>query len=317
MKYLGLILLLLVPSVAQAKPMSGGAPSPVVACTASPPSPASLVGITTLIMCDSFTDNTKVDVNNTQAAGFDWYPASAGTFYAITPAANITTDGTGMQILGSGGTFGDNSSGKTMQTLGRSASGPHYVGASVSGSYYAEIDMKFNPVTPVNQQAGNSPAFWDQEYTHYLAQSGYPVTPPSTYVELDIGEYVPTGVGTGYMNSQFHRWSWNGGTPTLTCSNTNTNQPSLTYSNYNTYAIMVLTAADNGGTGLVKWYINNSLVNSCSYTQSGAVSCTGGGTSSCGAGTLYELDTQSTVIMLGAGYPPWGETVRNFHVWHK
>lgn len=301
--------------------MSGGASSGMSAipCTATPPSQASSFGIVNIKFCDTFQDLTSIDVNNSGASGYDWYPAPPLNAYVITPPKNITTDGTGMELLGGGGTYGDNSSGKTLQTVGRKTTSPYYVGVPISGSYYAEVEFKFDSTTPGNQTSGNAPAWWDNDYIHYLRGNSYPVSFPTSYVELDMVECLPGSPGAACgMNTQFHHWVWNDTTKSgsTDCSSNNMWTISPTVSNYNKYGVMVVTSADNGGTGLIRFYLNNNQYAQCTYTAGGTPNCTNG-QQSCPTGALMELDTQQTTIMFGDGYYPWQESARNFHVWTK
>ena len=313
-KLLALILLCLTVSPSFAK--NGGA---LYSCSAIAPTQATSAGVTVLKRCDAFTTNQQIDVNNTQQNGFDWYPQSITTAYLPTPVAALMHDGTGTNILGDGGlTGGPTNTGKALQTMGHSSAASGYTGTPVTGSFYAEIEMKFNPTQPPNQGGGNCPAFWNIGYEHYLYSSPQQFLYP--YVELDFFEYYTTN------NPRFNilEYTWNGGSPGITCDISY--QQSLAtlgnpvFSNYNTYGILFLTSSDNGGTGLLNFYLNNNLVNSCTYSASGSPTCTQTGGSGCPNGAISELDTEQFVFMIGTGYyspTPWPVQIRNFHLWQK
>lgn len=294
-----------------------GGPS-VPACTATPPSAASAKGLTNLVRCDAFSTNQQVDTLNSQNQGYDWYPQSPSTAYSTTPPAYQVNDGTGFSLLGSGGDkAGVLNSGKALQICGQSASPPYYVGTPVTGSFYAEIDMKFSSIQPASPE-GNGIAFWAAGLDHYLpgATNNPPYYP---HVELDFLEMFP-GNGAGQPaipRMNILEWPANG-VQTCTASNTNVSLSALgnpTFTNYNTVGFLFLKSSDNGGTGYFGFYFNNTLIRSCTYSATGTPSCSDGGVSSCTTGSLIEADTQRFEIMMGTGYYPWPVTMRNFHVW--
>jgi hypothetical protein len=302
----------------------GGGPVLPSGCASAPtpPAQATSAGLTIPTLCDSFSTNVNVDVNNTQAAGYDWYPAPVNVTRPITPSGNNLNDGTGIQLTGSG-TNGTGSNGQVIQTLGRSANTQKYVGPPTVGSFYAEVDMKYDPTTPAGQTGGNSPAFWLASNKKSVdstveVPAGLPADFP--YLELDIFEFFPEGMGSpGQPRMNGLEWLYNSGTPVTSCNMTAT--PSLatlgnpTFTNYNTYGMLFLASTDNGGTGSIKWYFNNNLIQSCTYSAAGTPSCTPTTASSCSTGAWMEMDTQPHSFIIGTGYPTWVNTVRNFHVW--
>lgn len=299
----------------------GGGPSPVIPCTASPPSQASSVGLTNLVGCDTFADMRNIDVYNTQQSGYHWYPGSAFNTRPLTPPGNFSTDGTGIGIQSGGAPTANN--GQVLQTAGRKSTSPNWVGTVYTGSFYVEIDMKFNPTLPSGQGGSNSPSFWLNSNTHN-AHSCDCVSTDYPYIEVDIDETIGAGNGEGGSTGPFmgvHEWFYNNGNGGQTLCGTNGYYPNPTIdaTTYNKAGFLFLASTDNGGTGLMKWYYNDVLQMTCTYSASGLPQCDRGGItgSGCAVGGWMEFDTQPHPFIIGGGYPPWTNTVRNFHVWQK
>jgi hypothetical protein len=312
--FFAVILFCLLSDVALAR-SNGGAPPP--SCTAMPPSQASAIGLTALVLCDTFATNHGIDVNGTFAPGFEFYPQNPYTSgFPKTPAAYMTNDGTGFSLLGCGGSAsGPTNSGKCLQSAGPNASPPYYVGTVYSGSFYAEIDMKIQSSTPSGQFTANSPAFWMNNVNRYTAEQQSIAAPSST--EIDIIEWIPNAtVGQpATFNSGLVHWH---NTATIDCATSpGVNAPSNS-AVYNTYGVLVQTSIDGGGTGTVQTYVNNNLSLNCTYNSGGLINCNSAGNLGCDAGAMSEMDSaQQTMFFLSTGYYPWPDEFRNFHVWQK
>jgi hypothetical protein len=281
----------------------GGAVVP--ACSASPPSQATTApaSYSKLVVCADLATMNAVDHADTARAGFTLYRAPVRTADPITPAANITHDGTGVAVVDP-----SSQSGKGLGLAGRSASSPYYVGTPISGGFYVELDMKFNPTPPGG--AGDWPAFWLANLGHWLAftcpSSGYP------YTELDMFEYYSGSIGNPALN--LSDWDCVGGVRTRVATTGNSwSAAGIDFSSYHTYGFLWVPAATNGGTGLYKAYLDNVLKASCSYSADAPPSCDTGKP----AGTYSSIETQgANVIVIGA-YDVAGNptTIRNLHVW--
>ena len=152
------------------------------------------------------------------------------------------------------------------------ASGQSFVGNYVQGSYYVEIDLKMNAISPSSNASW--PAWWqenlDVERTNGSDGAQFP------WIEFDMMECTTTSSGnpcSPQMN--IHEWVSNGGNPTIVGNTQFT--PSLgtvDWTTYHTLGFRLVKSTSNGGTGLIDFYFDNIDYDSCTYTSSAAV-CNG------------------------------------------
>lgn len=289
----------------------GALPAP---CAIATPAQATAAGLTKQIRCNTFSTNQKVDTNQTQSPGFDWYTASAQINNAASIPANFSNDGTGITEKSASSFNAVNS----FSTIGRQTTPPYWVGTQIRGSFYAQIDFKFSPILPTSSP-GNWPAWWTADSQHALNGALIPANFP--YAEFDILECFASGsAGSSCTpNQQIHIWKDVSGTNTNTCSSPfgATLPGGIDLTAYHTYGLKVLKSQDNGGTGAIEWWVDGTLERSCSYTAT-TQTCTAGGMSgsACVSSDLYDsLNQQDITFIISAGYPNWPVTARNFAVW--
>lgn len=308
------IALLFLPSLAYAR---GGAPISYTTCPTSSPTQAHSYNLDHLVKCDTFTNNLEVDLNNSQVPGFNWYTTVISG--EVMPASNIVSTGTYTTLLG---TPDNGFKGEALSIRGNTTAPPYTAGVPVVGSFYAEMDMAFNPVTPPGNVTGNSPAFWLSEA--YAKVNG--VIQPShfPFVEVDIMECLPNTPGLNCVpNFQFHIWRDVGGAFYDQCSSNGAYSTSgINFNNFNTYGLLFIASTDNAGTGILNYYINNVATVQCTYTSTD-ITCNNFGLASPGCttskadGDMLSMDVQNIAFTIGAGVKPWPENIRNFHVWQK
>jgi len=157
----------------------------------------------------------------------------------------------------------------------------------------------------------SSPVFWLTSY-HWLSPTPYYPT-----AEIDVVE------NTIYNNI----YQINSGNPVTGYGNSN-NQINIPgppdFTQYHTYGVLWVTAANNGGTGYVKFYFDNTLYTTVQYSQNGAPNpstCRNpvSGNVTCPNGTFYNIDSDKLFLLLSpANNNPNGNknaTFRNMHVW--
>lgn len=289
----------------------GGSGAPVP-CAATPPTQATIAGMTNLARCNTFGTNQNVDVNNTGAAGFNWYTQFPDTTYPATPASSYTNDGTGLSVI--------TSDSYSLTTLGYSSAAPYWVGTPLYGSYYTEVDRKWNVIQPPGGGGDtHHPTFWTTGGLYSLNGSIVNGPPSTPMVEVDVLECNEAGAGNDcYTNQSLHAWSDISGTLTAECNiSIGYGGSGINFANYNTYGLLYVTMADGGGTGSWTWYVNNVQTAQCTYTAS-TYACTAGSFigPNCSSAAWIAAETQATSFMLTSGYN-WPVTNRNFHVWQK
>lgn len=304
-------MLLATPALAKIGNLGNGNGLPP-ACAATPPAQASALGLTVIHACDTLTSNQAVDVTNTMNPGYDWYISSPVISQNILPAANVSNTSTNLYI-----TQAAAAPTQGLITNGRKLTAPYYTGAVVTGSFYVELDFAFNPITPVSSPS-EWPAWWASETLHNL--NGVLDATKYPFIELDFMECVPGSIGTNCnTNQQIHIWKKSGSSTVNPCTSASGSAlPGGTNrANFNTYGMLHLNASDNGGTGLLKWYVNNQQMQSCSYTST-TMTCSGqlnpfSGTDCVGT-ELYQMETQAMLFIITAGQS-WQVNAKNFHLW--
>ncbi len=306
MRYVLLLLVLLACAPLDSR-AEGGASIPP--CTATAPAQATAVGFTNLTFCDTLSTQQSIDINNTKVAGFKWYIQNYSEHSVFAPLSFLLNDGTGFWLAGQVG--GKSTVLNTAVQVGTSQA---YIGQVFSGGFYAEATRKLSPTSTTGE-----PSFWFQDIKTLLNYS----SPPDRYTEIDVFDWP---AGNGPDTSIF---DWAPGEEATTGYGNTNNHPSMgspTYSNYNTYGVLVVPSTQNAGTGYVKWYFNNTLVTTVTYSPTGVPNpstCTNPYTGSvtCPSGTYSNLDTENAMMMFGTdnggagGAALMEHTVKDVHVW--
>jgi Glycosyl hydrolases family 16 len=299
MRLLILLLIFLLPNLCEAR--GGGGTPPT--CTAATPAAATAVGYTNLVFCDTFATNQKIDVNNTQFPGYNWYvtdylPGQGGT---LNPN-QIFNDGTGNYLVLSGSSpFG-------IYSATGNGSNTGYVGNAWGGGFYAEIQMKWNSTT--GYCTTRWPVFWFRS-TDVFSNNVYPQE------EIDVFEFDACG------GPQVNIYDFSATSIGYGNSNNGPSIGSPDFTQYHTYGVLWVTAANNGGTGYVSFYFDGTLTNTVQYSQNSPPNpstCRNpfGGSVTCPNGTFYNFDSRKFFAILNTvnpGTAQYTAVFKNMHVW--
>jgi hypothetical protein len=320
-KYLRYFYVVLIFCLGCGDTLARGGAGTVTPCTATPPAQATAVGYTKLVACDTFATNQNIDVYNTSLPGFDWYAQQGIKGREVTPSKFINNDGTGVNLTG-------NNNNDTGIALSTAITNPNvsgaYIGHAWSGGFYAEVSLKLNPQSIATL---GWPVFWFLSVNALTSADGsmYPQGTVFPQAEIDVGEF-----DVGATPPLFNLYDETGNTSgTVTGYGNTNNTPSLgspTYSNYHTYGVLWVTAANNGGTGYVAFYFDNTLEETVTYSSSGAPSPTTcrnpySGSITCPTGAFSDLDSDTLYAMIDTDWAGTGgasvmkPVYKNFHIW--
>lgn len=267
------------------------------------PAPARAKGLTNRVF-NSVPTLANVDLNDTGSSSYVWFPRnkwplanSNGTAWAPINAAAATPSGYFSMVNGNLSISSDISGVAVgMATAASTGTGSTFVGQKFAGSMYVEVGMSFDPANSSGSQAseGAWPIWW---LPCYEFLNGGITT--ANFPELDGFEFFPTGTGSGEPLFTIHDWNTSNGTNNANFSNHGPTL-SLTYTNINFYGCRWIRAADNGGTGLIDWFVNGTNVVSVSYTAT--TGTTPALSPSNPNGSLFDMESASFVLFLGAGF---------------
>jgi hypothetical protein len=155
-----------------------------------------------LVFDDEFNSPNTIDINNTEAPGYNWYP---GNFFgSATPASMIQVANGALTLLSS-----NNNISLGLSTAGPANNADGFVGQAFGGGAYYEARVKFNPAN-VNPSTTNWPSFWAYAIEVLLNNSRWNAQWPGQaagynhFVEDDFFEY---DLGTtGAYNGAIHDW---------------------------------------------------------------------------------------------------------------
>jgi hypothetical protein len=277
------------------------------------PDPAAQWGYNTRTFFDGFDSISTIDINNTQAPGFKWYLAngwpnasSNDPFHDIriaTPTRPHCVVSVANSILELSGFTGDPNTELGFQTA--CANGAGYNGQGFAGGGYFEFSFA------ADISLRNSTLGWPSAVNWPL---DWLLGTQSDWVEFDLFEmYVDGSLFYDGLQDRVTTLT------TIVSQNTNTNDgwtaPSgVNLLNFNTYGILWVPAAKNGGTGLVRRYFNRA------YLPSQDVFYTATGPASPGAspanpnGTFFFMDRQTFMLNLSWGHN-WPSYWDYFEVW--
>lgn len=188
-------------STAMAWPRRGPAPpSPTI------PAPAAAVGYTTLAFSDNFSSIGTIDVNCTNAPGYNWYAEQwFSNPQSCTAPSNISVSGGTLNLAGNG----------IQSAVATLPSSPYFVGTVFAHGAYFEASLSFDPA----QGAGKTywPSFWaiamehiqDNKDGQVAEQWPGQVTGYSLFGELDFFEACCGGsyVGLDFYYGTVLEWS--------------------------------------------------------------------------------------------------------------
>lgn len=259
--------------------------------TTAPPAAAG-VDYTNLVFDDEFNSINTIDADNTGAPGYNWYvqlPFGGGT---VPPSAYTVSNGV-LEIA-----FGDQSASWGLSTWNCAGGTGH---AFRYG--YFEARVHFNPTLGTN--APTWPAFWTFPTDHTCSGVNH-------WNELDVFEAYTGGDAaySGAFVGTVHDWTYNGSY--INCQNANNYQPtSVNWNQWHTLGCLWLP-------GQISWYLDNNLLMTQSYSDTGmpipCVNCTSG--SGCATGLFSVMDGENNMLILGSSQE-WPMYVDWVHVWQQ
>jgi len=149
------------------------------------PPQAAAVGYMTKTFFGPFSKQL-VDLDNTERAGFAWYPWDF--FGQPRPAsASVTINADGSIVLGAAGLV------SSLATAAETRTPSHWVGVAFGGGAYFEATLKFDPENTAKGTPKDWPAFWSMAIEHLvgLDRQRWPGQPPGYvhFIEADFFEY--------------------------------------------------------------------------------------------------------------------------------
>lgn len=295
----------------------------------SPPPQAIAAGFTRLVFYDDFTSSSTIDLANTKAAGFKWYPNNS---WSVNLGSAVTqnywnntppTDASLLSITPGGLLISSDTSGfasslqSAVYTGGGPGAGATYRGTTFTGGWYVEVGMKYDPAnSPAGGSGpGNWPAYWFVPISYLTGNlaSGTPT------VEFDGYEAAPSTPGviqpTFALNDATD-------TPTTGSLNSNINasqigNPIFSGVNFNLdhkYGSRYRTQLQNAGFGEVRRYFDNQDIAAAAVTFSVGTTVNPGLSPGNPVGGLAEMDNDTYIMLIGTGLN-FPLTIRNVAIW--
>lgn len=215
----------------------------------TPPAFATSFGFNQVALFDHFDSISTIDIGATNAPGFNWYLFPGQSSSRVTVANSILTitnpGGQGLLLKGAANLGGFGAGKLNSGTVGKLIPG--------SDGYYAEARIRFNPAG----QPDFAIAFWlaDMLAWDFGQVAGQPIA--SGHPEVDILENLapPARAHQAYLS-----WDTNGSvTQFQTAEPPNAGIYSgIDYSQYHLWGVLYVPPAKNGGTGLIRFYVDRS-----------------------------------------------------------
>lgn len=300
MRALAILIAIIAAGAAHAAPRRNIVVPPPTSCAVAPPPQAVAAGYNTLALCNPLNNLSGIDLGNSLANGFLFYSQANG----VTNAANdYVTNGKYLTIL----------------SVPKTAAPPVTVpingntlepgGTTISGGFYIEADVAFNAgYNAAGDGTLNSwPGFWlDFPADAVNETNGSTIG----YTELDIFEWYSAG-----MITTVHQWF---ASNNHACDNLNNSVTFSPGNGFHRYGLLLIPSSQNSGTGVLKWYIDNTLVTTVTYSGNGLPSSS----NQCVAGAFQTADSQPFAILLQPGTTGAGgagqsaaASFKNLHVW--
>jgi hypothetical protein len=289
---------------------NAGIADAIVQYVPSPPSLAEAWGYTKETFSDNFSSLSTFDTSNSLAAGKNWYLKNqwtANTNMGVGWTAPANTNPSDISVSSNGLTLANGADGGIVGlNTAAQTSGSSYVGTTFSGGFYVRAifstDRSFATANP-----SSWPIIW-----------AIPVEPlinsTNTFDEQDLIEIYGTGAGTTEESANQHEWDVD---PLVNTNNQITGQGiygSNIDANYHTLERLWIPPSLNGGTGIIRTYIDGVLV--ANVTYSGTTGSTPAGTPSNPNGLFTASDAQNWFFKISTGVN-WPFNVRSFEVWQR
>lgn len=281
-----------------------------------------------LVFDDEFSSPNTIDINNTGAAGYNWY--ARDPFGNATSPSYIKVTGGALTLLQSNNNFSFG-----IATAAPASNADGFIGRTFGGGAYYEARIKFNPAN-VNPAVTNWPSFWSDSVefvannsrwtAHWPGQAaGYDHFVEDDFFEYDLGTtgayngaiydwYGTTGQcgGTWYCDINNNPNGGNGGTSAFT--NSEPSVPSGTdWTQYHTIGqLWVAGNAANGFHGYIQDYFDGvPNTDKVTWIDSGT-----GTPPPSGTFQFSVMDQQHMWVALGTGTTNnIGFTIDWVHVW--
>jgi hypothetical protein len=171
------------------------------------PFQAAAVGYTTRTFSSTFR-TSQVDIANTLATGFKWYPYQF--FGGVTKLSKIRLNADGSVTL-----LGDNTGPNgELATVSPTTQPDRFIGTAFGGGGYFEATLKFDPQDVIRTKFKGWPSWWSMALEHMVAldgqqwpgqQEGYDHFIEADFFEYDLAEYVEGGK-LNYFGGALHDW---------------------------------------------------------------------------------------------------------------
>lgn len=294
-----------------------------LAHTAVPaPAPALAWGFNNLALYDDFLSSNTIDLNNTRDPKFTWFTGFANGIQgqpwtppnyvmSATPvaASAISVSGSVLTLQNNAGLAGWQG---LSSALFDSSSGNLTVGRAFSNGIYIEAAIAFDPtLSPGGSGCVSWPAFSFTTYTAFI-QGHFPTA------ELDFFEAFPNGSGAIIPTMAFNWWVSDFYSSGDLATNRTPSLGAVDWTQFQRIGCLWVPMSRNGGTGLIRRYLNGSEITSCeiNYTTSGPATFPNGGSLSPSNpnGALSTLDSQVNPLFL-YGATGWPLRVDSIQVW--
>jgi hypothetical protein len=210
----------------------------------TPPSFATAFGFTNQAFFDDFDSIGTIDTTASDDPGFKWYFSwhrAAPDLAAVSVASSILTfSGAANEggLFSAGNTAGYGTGVYNQGTVGQAFSG--------RDGFYMEAKLKFDPTTATS---ASQFTFWSQDLLNWILMNPSGAPRAHSWAELDAEEnpYYQT----------YHNWAASGdGSDTYATMSDTGATYSLDFSVYHTWGVMVVPTTKNGGTGLLRFYVD-------------------------------------------------------------
>lgn len=278
------------------------------------PAPALAWGLNSRVFYDDFNSLATIDLTDSGAPGFNWYirnawqSPSANTIPWYTGPGTPNTDVSQISVAGSKITFNSNVKGEDVMLSTACPVGSGYVGNTFTGTAYYEFSMATDNTLANVSAPVVDPIGWGID-TRWLTNQ------TNQFVEIDIMEMFALGPASAEPLGALHDWEV---TPSSVVYNNNNSNIVLGTSPdtaQHIYGALHIAPADNGGIGLVQWYVDGVHIAANDVTYSPSAPSNGASPSNPN-GTFYRLHDAPLVFFIGCGFN-WPATLDYFGVWQK
>lgn len=286
------------------------------------PQIALAAGFTKLAFFDAMSSTATVDVNNTLAGSscnsipgtacvptFNWYMASGAwqntgsTFHGtyLSPPNSVSVSGGAMSVSPPDNAHSAAPSGYTITTA--AAKGGGYVGTTFSGGLFARCLLAYDPAFHTTPPYAT---FWGIDILSLMSISGTPRENETDVMEGSGASGEPRVNVIDWVGSS-------GGSPPESGNDALFVYSQVVAGAYHTYDWLWLTQAQNGGTGVFKYYRDGVLGGTVTYSSAGT-STPGPNVGTNFAGVYSAIESNLMPLSLGGAA---GSTmqVKNCQVW--